>query len=57
MFKFLRADYKKNKTTMKYLKIICLKMRCSLQKNHVYGDGFNMAFQKKCHIILYKTTF
>jgi len=29
----------------------------SLQKNHVCGGGFNMEFQKKCHIILYKTTF
>jgi len=26
-------------------------------KNHVYGDSFNMTFQKKCHIILYKTIF
>jgi len=26
-------------------------------KNGVCGGDFNMAFQKKCHIILYKTKF
>jgi len=26
-------------------------------KNHVYGGSFNMAFQNKCRIIWYKTTF
>jgi len=33
------------------------KVILKLQKNDVCGGSFNMTFQKKCHIILYKTTF